>query len=188
MNQGLLPRRYAKALQKFSAEKNVEDEMYTFMQNIASAMAARPDLCRAVSNPFVDNAKKTGLIVAAATDSANVDAADNTAVGVLRDFVALLIKNHRIDMMQQMALAYRQMYRRQHNIHRVEIQSAAPLDNTAKERINQLIAPQLDGGTAETEYNVNPDLLGGFIVTVDNRRLDASLRNELQALGRTFSA
>ncbi len=34
----------------------------------------------------------------------------------------------------------------------------------------------------EYSSRVNPDLIGGFTVTIDNRKLDASVSNELKQL------
>ena len=34
----------------------------------------------------------------------------------------------------------------------------------------------------EYDYSVDPDLIGGFIVTVNSERLDASVRHQLEEL------
>ena len=34
----------------------------------------------------------------------------------------------------------------------------------------------------EYSFVTDPDLIGGFVVTIDNRQLDASVKNELKQL------
>ncbi len=60
--------------------------------------------------------------------------------------------------------------------------SAAPLDPAVEKRIKALVEANLHGGTMDFSSSVNPDLIGGFVVNIDNERLDASLRNQLKEL------
>lgn len=173
MDKGLLPRRYAKALYKFALEKGQTKEVYAMMQNLETAFDENPDLQKIMSNPFVSEAEKNSLINAAA-------GAKND---ILDDFVKLLIKNNRIDIIRGTVLDYIEIYRQDKNIYHVEITSAAPLDVAGRDRLKDMVERHIDtGATAEYTYKVNPDLIGGFTVTINNRRLDASVSNELKQL------
>ena len=174
MNEGLIPRRYAKALYKVASERNEDSRLFTLMQTLADSFAANPQLQETVANPFVDNAEKAKLL----TIAAGATAADST----FADFLKLLAENRRVDLIHHIALAYMFIYRKAHNIRKVEVVSAAPLDPAVEKRIKDLISKHLDGGTMEFSNSVNPDLIGGFIVNIDNERLDASLANELKQL------
>ena len=74
------------------------------------------------------------------------------------------------------------LYRKERNIRSVHVVSAAPLDPETEQRIRSLVERHLNGATMEFTTDVDPDIIGGFIVTVDNERLDASLRNSLKEL------
>lgn len=94
-----------------------------------------------------------------------------------------MIKNNRIDIIRGTVLDYIDIYRHQNNIYHVEITSAAPLDDASRARLTKMIERNIEpGATAEYTYKVNPDLIGGFTVTINNRRLDASVSNELKQL------
>ena len=56
MNEGLIPRRYAKALYKVALERNQGKRMYDLMQTLASSFDANHDLAATVANPFVAQA------------------------------------------------------------------------------------------------------------------------------------
>ena len=174
MNEGLIPRRYAKALYKVAVERKCDSRMYLLMQNLATAFAASADLRSLIANPFVGNNDKTAALTAAAQA-----AADDTTFA---DFLKLLIQNRRIDLCEAVANAYVALYREEMNIRRVEVISAAPLDPTVENRIKSVIEEHLHGATMEFTAKVDPDLIGGFIITVDNERLDASLRNRLKEI------
>lgn len=174
MNDGLIPRRYAKALLKFAAERGQDKRVYELMQALCDSFAAQPALGKAVTNPFVGEADKTKLLMTAA------GATDKDTV--FADFIKLLIANNRIGMMRPMAMAYLGMYRRANNIFLVEITSAAPLADKEMNRLKALIESHVDGATVEYETAVDPELIGGFVVKIDSERLDASIKNELKQL------
>ena len=66
MNEGLIPRRYAKALFKVAVERKVEERIYALMTNLAQSFAVTPGLSQTVANPFVDAKQKTEILVIAA--------------------------------------------------------------------------------------------------------------------------
>lgn len=176
MDKGLLPRRYAKALYKYAEEKNQTDKVYDLMRNLALAFDNNRELKNVIANPFVPVEEKKKLLM--------------TAVGeenpTLADFIKLLALNNRLDIARETALAYVDIYRSENKIHRVEITSAAPLNEADRKRITDMIDKHIGGDTAEYTFSVNPDLIGGFVVTIDNERLDASVRNELEQLRKTL--
>jgi F-type H+-transporting ATPase subunit delta len=175
MDQGLLPRRYAKALYKLAVERNCDGVLYANMQGIVDAFANTPSLQQTIANPFVDAATKTQLLLTAAGSGADGSA-------TLADFIKLLVTNRRIDLARSIALAYLRIYRDANNIYSVEIVSASELAAADEKRLRALIDRHLDGATAEYTFATNPDLIGGFVVNIDSERLDASVKNELEQL------
>ncbi len=174
MNEGLIPRRYAKALYKLASEQGKDKQIYALMNNLSASFASAPALQATVSNPFVSDTDKKALLTTGA--AANAD--DH----LFADFLKLLVENKRIDMAGAIARDYADLYRREHQIHLVTVTSAAPLDPADEKRLKDLILRHLEGGTMEYMSVVNPDLLGGFTVNIGNEKLDASIANELKQL------
>lgn len=175
MNDGLIPRRYAKALLKVALERHVEKRIYELMNNLSESFSSFPDLDATVGNPFVAPAKKKELLMTAAGADAAKDA-------TYADFLKLLEKNNRIDMIRGIALAYADDYRRAEKIFKVNITSAAPLDKEERARLEKIIGARFKEGTMEYDFRVDPALIGGFTVTIGSERLDASVRNDLEQL------
>ena len=174
MNEGLIPHRYAKALYKVAVERGEDRALYDLCGRLADAFAEEPTIQQTVANPFVSDADKLKLLMTAAgaTDK------DHTYC----DFLKLLADNRRIDFAGAVARDYRAIYRFQNNIYRVDVVSAAKLDPSEEERLKKLIENRLDGGKMEYTSSVDPSLIGGFTVNIDNRSLDASVKNQLKQL------
>lgn len=175
MDQGLLPRRYAKALYLTAVERNQQQSVYTLMTNLCNVFANLPDMSRAIANPFVNDSDKTALILSAAQAD---PAKDNT----FADFIKLLEKNRRISIIHEIAIAYQDTYRKANNIYRVTVTAAIPLAEGDENRLKSLILTHLNGGSMEYSFKTDTDLIGGFTVNIDNEQLDASVRNELKQL------
>lgn len=174
MNEGLIPHRYAKALYKVAVERGEDRALYDLCGRLADAFAEEPTIQQTVANPFVSDADKLKLLMTAA------GAADKDHTYC--DFLKLLADNRRIDFAGAVARDYRAIYRFQNNIYRVDVVSAAKLDPSEEERLKKLIEDRLDGGKMEYTSSVDPSLIGGFTVNIDNRRLDASVKNQLKQL------
>lgn len=177
MDQGLIPRRYAKALYEVGEQRHDNEKLYSLMQSLAAAFANEPALAATLANPFVADSDKTSLLLHAVY-GADTAGADATYV----DFVKLLENNRRVDIARAIALAFISLYRKEHSIYRVAIASAAPPGDAEKARLQAIISRHIGKGTMEYEYSVDPSLIGGFTVTVNSERLDASVSNELKRL------
>ncbi len=174
MNNGLIPRRYAKALYKFAVEKQQAERIYALMSVLVSNFENQETLQSVIANPFVADSDKSQLLI---TASGAKD--DDT---VYRDFLKLLFGNKRIDMMRDISLAYMSIYRKANNIYKVEVVSAVKFDDDVESRLKEMILKHLNGGTMEYTVSVDPELIGGFVITIDSERLDASISNELKQL------
>lgn len=174
MNEGLIPRRYAKALYKAALERGDSEALYAIMQSLLSAFDSGKNLSDVIANPFVSDSDKRALLMTAAGATER----DTTFC----DFIKLLARNRRTAMAGGIARAYADIYRRANNIYRVEIVSASKLDEAGEERLKRLVQSHLGDAKMEYSNRIDPDIVGGFIIDIDNERLDASIRNELKQL------
>lgn len=174
MDQGLIPKRYAKALYEVAREQGNEAKLYDEMKSLDRAVASGSRLNETLENPFVSNSDKAALIyTACGSDSTDAP---------LANFVRLLEENHRLGMVRAIANAYQDIYRQDKHIYRVEVTAASKMEPKSEERLKKLILARLDGGTMEYTMKIDPSLIGGFTVNIENQRLDASVKNELKQL------
>lgn len=174
MNEGLIPRRYAKALYEFAKEKGESGRVYGLMKNLTDSFSREESLQTVMGNPFVGSTDKAGLLKTA-SDAGKDDSAFN-------DFLSLLTANKRLDMARGIALAYLDIYRKTNNIYPVEVVTASALSADDEVRLKSLIKSYLNGGTMEYSHRVDSGLIGGFVINIGSERLDASISNELKQL------
>jgi len=176
MNRGLIPHRYAKALYLLAAEQGSDKEVYGAMNRLSAAFAAEEGLQKALANPYVAPADKLALVEAATVP-------EGKSSSLVIDLVKLLERNRRMEFLRDIALAYIKIYRKEHHIYKVEITSAMALQPSEIQRIQTLVHNHLPAGsTAEFTTAVNPELIGGFSVSIDNELLDASVASDFKQL------
>lgn len=173
MVSGLIPHRYAKALYKFALESNTADNVYEEMKRVVESFQKNADLDKVLSNPYVDAADKERALLAAAGGQPGED---------YRRFVKLILEHKREEFAYLMALAYRDIYRKKNNISQVNIITAAALPETEMKKLRAVVEKSFKDTRFEYSSEVDPELIGGFVIDVDSTRMDASVSGELAQL------
>ncbi len=173
MNDGLIPNRYAKAIYKLALENGDCDETYEHLKMLVNRNFAVDEFKRVMRNPTIPDEDK-GRMMALAIEVKPGSSIDK--------FIPLIIKNNRAEFVRKIALSYLKLYREQHNIARVSISTASQLPDKEIQDIVGIVQNMLKGYTLEVDTTVDPELIGGFTVTVGDLLLDASVKNELKKL------
>ena len=180
MNEGLIPARYAKAFYKFAKEKNIEEKVYHAMRSLTEVFesADGQTFRQTISNPYVEEEQKRRLVMTAA----GLDKDTSGAAEAINDLLTLLFRNNRIAEFRGIVYAYDNIYRNDKNIRRVKVTWASEPQQASEQRLKKMISDRLGGGSMEYSSSVDPQLIGGFKVAIDNEQLDASVSNELRQL------
>ncbi|MDE6343940.1 MAG: F0F1 ATP synthase subunit delta, partial [Muribaculaceae bacterium] len=101
---------------------------------------------------------------------------------LVKDIVKLLFHNRRLMLVRAIALSYIGLYRKKNGIRRVTVEWASRPDSSTESRMMGLIQKHIGDGTMEYDSKVNPQLIGGYRIAIDNERLDASVANEFNQL------
>ncbi|MDE7402223.1 MAG: F0F1 ATP synthase subunit delta [Muribaculaceae bacterium] len=179
MISGLIPNRYAKALYKFAVETGKTKQVYEEMKNVISAFSADARLQKIMANPHVDRKDKETLLLSAAGDKPGDD---------YTRFVSLILDHHREEFAYLMALAYREIYRKDNHISQVKITTAAPLPEAEMDKLKAVVERAFKGMSFEYHHEVDPNLIGGFVIDVDSARMNASISSELEQLRQNLSS
>jgi ATP synthase F1 delta subunit len=99
----------------------------------------------------------------------------------LRNFVGLLLENHRMPVIFRVRRAYDVLWEDRNQLLPVQITSAIELDSSVADRIGEEIGKQT-GRKVELTSTVDADILGGIVLRVGNSILDASIRHRLDNL------
>ena len=177
MDIGVISVRYARALLKSATEQNLDDAVYQEMQLLAKSYIDVPQLRHTMDNPMLPKDKKQELLM--------------TAVGgqptpLTRAFIALVLKEDREPVMQFIANSYVTLYRQQKNVIRGRLITAARVSPATEQKMRQMVESKTNG-TVEFETEVNPDIIGGFILEYDTYRMDASVKSKLNSILNTLT-
>ena len=172
MDIGVISVRYARALLKAALDMKLEDQVYREMQTLYQSYIDVPELRFTIDNPMLGKDKKKALLT--------------TAMGkkpseLSCKFVALVLQEGRESTLQFMAASYITLYRKQKNIIRGKLTTATVVSPDTEAKMRKMVE-QRTQGTVEFKTEVNPDLIGGFILEYDTYRMDASVKTKLNAI------
>jgi F-type H+-transporting ATPase subunit delta len=100
---------------------------------------------------------------------------------IVRNFLELLIEKHRVPAVHRIRREYEALWQEENKLLPVEVTSAIELDPETVEQIGAKIGERT-GRKVQLESRVDPDILGGIVVRVGDRILDASIANRLESL------
>ena len=170
MDIGVISVRYARALLKAATEAKLDDTICQEMALMAKSFVEVPQLRQAIDNPMLSKEKKQELLATAA--GGNVS-------DLTLSFIKLVLKEQRESVVQFMANSYVTLYRKQKNIIRGKLTTAVAVSPDTERKMRQMVENKTKG-TVEFETEVNPDIIGGFILEYDTYRLDASVQSQLR--------
>jgi len=174
MNEGLISKRYAKALYDHAAGMNEEALLYHRMQIMSEVWRKMPDLKNSLKSPMVSTEEKVSLLKTATGKNAEQS---------YLDFIDLVVTNHRIGSLYMIALSYQTLYRQKKRISVVHLVSAKKLPYKALERIRSFTEQQTHG-KGQFSNHIDPSIDGGFIFQLNDLRIDASVKGQLDRIGR----
>ena len=162
---------YARSLFEVAQEQDKLDVVRDQIGEFADALDRSRDLQTFFFSPyFSTEEKKEGL-----------DKALEGEDDVVRNFLAVLIENHRMPALLRIRRELDAMWREVNKLLPVQVTSAVELDEAVTRQIGEEIGRQT-GRKVELSTNVDPDVLGGIVLRVGNSILDASIRTRLDRL------
>lgn len=170
MEIGVISVRYARALLKCATEQKIEEKVYQEMQTLAQSYLQVPELRFTIDNPMLAKDKKESLVVTAC---------GGDITPLTKRFISLVLSEDRESTLQFMATSYITLYRKQKNITRGKLITAVAVTPQIEKKMRQKVESRTQG-TVEFQTEINPDIIGGFILEYDTYRMDASIQNQLR--------
>ena len=146
------------------------------MLTVAKSYIDVPALRQTIDNPMLSKDKKEALLIVAAGEKPSA---------LTKAFISLVLKEDRENMIQFMANSYVTLYRKQKNVIRGKLTTAARVSADTEQKMRQMVESKTNG-TVEFETEVNPDIIGGFILEYDTFRMDASVKSKLNSILNTL--
>lgn len=174
MNAGIIASRYAKALLKFVRETGNGRIVYLQACRLVSSMEKVVQL-----RDYLENHDEIGLDRKIELMNA---ALDEPLSMEMNRFVTLISDRRRMDCLMRILYVFVEEYRRENGIKVGKLTVAVPADEL-KERMEKAVQDK-DGGEVHVEMEVNPQIIGGFIFEMDDKRMDASVEGRIARIRR----
>lgn len=171
-------KRYAKALLIAAKQAGNHSKVDAELSEIVKGFNADLEVKAYFSNPTISADKKTATLNAALKGHQ----VSETVLSALK----VLGQNDRLDMLEEVLVAYREMLDIEEGITRGVVKSAQPLNADAQKEIEQKIAKVLNKKIVLT-YEQDPKILGGVVAQVGGWTLDDSLDTHLKKLNEELN-
>ena len=174
-----LAERYATALFELADERRVLDGVAGDLRELRTMLHESGDLVRLLRSPVVSRDEQAKAVAALAERAG--------LAGLTRDFLGLVAQNRRLFAVPAMIEAYLKKLAER----RGEITAEVTVAQTLSEARQAALLEQLRrtvGARVVVDIRVDPQLLGGMIVKIGSRMVDASLNSRLQRLRLAMKA
>jgi len=178
MQNPRLAARYAKSLLDLAIEQNSLEVTLKDMQLLDGICKESRDLVNMLRSPIINADKKAEILKAIV----------GSRVGTLTNaFAILLVNKGREGVLAEIAQAFIEQYRELKNIKTVKLTTAHPVQDNVKQVILKQITGSLAANTSvELQTEVDPEIIGGFVLEMDDKLYDASVSRDLKDLKAQF--
>ncbi len=177
MNESVISVRYSRALFQSALEKKVLDNVYQDMILI-SEICLIPEVKELLNSPIIVSSKKNAILNAVL--GKNVDKLTLSLIG-------LVIRNGRESFIPGIARVFKHETMKYRGITETILTTALKVDIKIKDQISELIS-KVFKTKVELREIIDPDIIGGFILRIDDNYIDASIRNKLRKIEKELKA
>ncbi len=165
--------RYASALFELARDERSVDAVSDGLDRFEALLTESADLQRFVRSP-VFSAEDQVKAIEAVLARAGID-------GLAGNFIRLSAANRRLFALPDMIRAYRALVRQSKGIVQAEVRLAEPPSDAVLEDIKASLR-DVARSEIDLDLRIDPALIGGIVVKLGSRMVDASLRTKLNAI------
>lgn len=179
MTDNVIARRYAGALFAIGNREGggAREKRGECLAAIAGMLEAEPKLGLTLKSPVVEIPEKKAVM----REILKRMDADQT----MRNFCDLLADKNRLGELAGIARCYGNMLDAANGILRGKVTTAINLSPEKRAALKERLKEKI-GSDIELAFDVDPEILGGMVLTVGDKALDSSLRAQLAALRETL--
>ena len=171
--------RYAQSLIDLALEQGQLEAVYADMKWLQAVCQQNRDFVNMLRSPIIKvDAKQK--IVSAITDS---------NIGTLTTaFNKLVIAKGRESLLPEIAVAFINAYKQHNGIHTLHLTTAVPISAETRQALVDQVKKSAGFERVELEERVDPELIGGFVLQVGDKLVDASIAYDLKNISKQFES
>ena len=165
--------RYASALFELARGERQIESVSKSLETLKVALAESPDFKALTTSPLI-NPEEASKAVAAASGPLGLDP-------LTRKFVGVLAKNGRLSQLGAVIRTFARLASEHRGETTAEVTSAFPLRDDQVEALRSRLKASA-GTDVAIDTKVDPSILGGIVVRLGSRMIDASIKTKLNNL------
>jgi F-type H+-transporting ATPase subunit delta len=169
-------KRYAVALFNAAVKQDIAEQVQDDMSSFIELLRANAQFTGYLKSPEVPTEHKKQLVI---------DAIGDRTAGLFIKFLMLLIDKKRLINILEIADAYSQLYEKFQGIVEARVITAVELDADLEQQTVEMLEKET-GKTIRVRKTVDPDIIGGMILIVEDDIIDGSIRHKLDVMKKSL--
>jgi F-type H+-transporting ATPase subunit delta len=166
--------RYASALFSLAKDSHSIDRVAGELRSFDALVEANPDLQLLVRSP-VFSAEDQTRALKAVLERAGIS-------GIAANFLLLVASKRRLFAVRSMIRDYLALDDADRGVSRAQVTVAEPLSDGQLADLKSSLAEATGGKSVEVDVKVDPEIIGGIVVRLGSRMVDASIKTKLNSI------
>lgn len=177
MSDTRIASRYAKSILELGIEQKKLDTLYGDMTVLNEALANR-DFKLFIKSPIINADKKQRVFTTIFGEQLDE---------ISKSFFSILTRKGREFYLPEIVESFIHQYKKHNKITEVKLTTATQMGTAALEKIKKVLEDsKITDETVEIETSVDPDIIGGFVIELEDKLYDASVAHKLDQVRKNF--
>ena len=170
--------RYVKSLLGLAVEQNVLEQVHADMLLFAKVVDENRQFELLLHNPIIKHDKKRAILEKIFKGKVNA---------LTMAIFDIITKKNREPLLPAIAIEFHKAYNTFKDIGPATITTAFPIDAKLRAQFEKIATELSDRKNVELKEEVDKEIIGGFVLEVGDKQIDASIKSKLKALKLNFS-
>jgi F-type H+-transporting ATPase subunit delta len=170
--------RYVKSLLDLSVEQKVLDQVHTDMLLFSKVVNENREFGLMLKSPVIRHEMKQEVMEKLFKSKVNK---------LTMAFLDIITRKNREPLLPAIAREFHNSYNEYKGIKKATVTTAVPLDAKLRTEFENMVKKYSDKKQVELIEKVDKEMIGGFVLNIADRQIDASIKNKIKALKVKFS-
>lgn len=172
MSETRIAARYAKSLMELAIEQDLLEQVNFDMRSLQAVTKQSPDLVNMLKSPIIKSDKKASILEGVFGKSFNK---------LTQAFVNTVVRKRREMYLPLIAQEFSKQYNQRNGISAATVTSATALTEEMTASVKEFIEKETNS-RIDLETQVNPDIIGGLVIRIEDSLYDSSIAKKLNLL------
>lgn len=171
-------RRYAKALLQSALEQDILDDVEKDIRFVLNTVEDSRELVVFLKSPIIKKEDKQQVLSKIFGEHIS---------GETKSLLRLLSEKNRENLLKDICLGFLDLFNEHKGIIQVEVTTAYELNDSQRDKLHKALVSST-GKKVEMNVSVDPEIMGGVIVRIDDTVMDGSVKHKIRKLKNQFAA